>query len=373
MCRPLLVLLACCAVAPALAAQAVRGTLREETSNQPIEGGLAQLLDSSRVVASAVSDAQGRFHLVAPAAGPYRLRALRIGYRPWTSDRFTLAPGEERALALVVPAVAVVLDEIVASAASPCRTRPESDRRVALLWDEARTSLGLLGRGRRDLEFHGLLTRRRLDRVGRVTFLDTYPSYSEGAWPVTSQPAESLALLGFVQVRDTLRGPVYYGPDVAAFFSDAFLDTHCFRLVPSPRRERHLIGVGFGPARGRTLPDIEGTLWLDRRTGALARLEYRYVNLWRWVPADGAGGSLEFARLADGTPVMTGWRITAPVARRLPWGGQPEDGTRDYFGSAEVTLQGFSEEGVVVREIRAAGGRALWKREPPRDPRRPGT
>ena len=35
-----------------------------------------------------------------------------------------------------------------------------------------------------------------------------------------------------------------------------------------------------------------------------------------------------------------------------------------YFGSAEVTLGGTSEEGVVVKEVRAADGRVLWRREP---------
>jgi hypothetical protein len=344
-----------------LGAQVVRGTLTEELSGRPVHGGLAQLIGPRGVAASAVTDERGRFLLPEVAPGSYRLRALRIGYRPWTSDSFTLGPGEERTFTLVIPSVPVLLDELVAQGTSPCRARPESDRRVTLLWDEARTSLGLLGGGRAGLEYFGVLTRRRLDPAGKVNFLDTYPSLSEGAWPVTSVAAESLAAAGFVQVRDTVQGPVYYGPDVAAFFSDAFVATHCFRLVAPPRRERHLVGVGFAPARGRRLPEIEGTLWLDRRTGALVRLEYHYVNLWRWVPERSAGGVLEFARLADGTPVMTGWKLTAPIARRLPWTGRVEDGTREYFGGGEVTLQGFSEEGVEVREVRL-GTRVLWKR-----------
>lgn len=358
--------------APALAAQVVRGTMHEEVSGRPIEGGLAQLLDSTRVVASAVSDDQGRFRLPEVPPGRYRLRALRIGYRPWLSDSFTLAAGQELAMTFLVAGVPVLLAEIEVTGTNPCQARPETDRRVALVWDEARTSLGLLGGGRSGITYQGTLTRRRYDAAGRITFLDTYPTESEGAWPVTSLPAETLAVTGFVQVRDTLLGPTYYGPDVAAFFSDAFLRTHCFRLVAPPRRERHLLGVGFAPARGRTLPDIEGTLWLDRRSGALVRLEYRYVNLWRWVPRDGAGGELTFARLTDGTPVMTGWRITAPIARRLPWGGRRDQRTRDYFGDSEVALAGTSEEGVQVKEVRAADGRVLWRREPAPPPR-PGT
>lgn len=350
-----------CLTSPA-AAQSLRGTVLEELSQRPVAGGLVQLLDSSRVGGSAVTDEQGRFVLGGVRPGLYRLRVLRIGFRPWSSDSLYAVADGERQVVLTVPVVPVLLDDIAVEGANACRATPEADRRVALLWDQARTSLGLLGGGRRDLDYHVSITRRRRDAAGRVNHLELLPSLGQGAWPVTSQPAESLAQLGFVQPRDTLDGPVYFGPDVAVFFSDAFLRTHCFRLVAPGATERWLLGVGFSPVRGRPVPDIEGTLWLDRRSGHLHRLEYQYTGLWHWVPDGAAGGSLDFSRLQGGTPIITGWKIMAPVARRLPWRRTGDATGRRFFGQAEVMLGGYREEEAVVTEVRSAGGAVVWKR-----------
>jgi Carboxypeptidase regulatory-like domain len=330
-------LLAC--LSSPVVAQSVRGTVVEELSQRPVIGGLVQLLDSSRVGASAVTDDQGRFLLAVVPRGRYRVRVLRIGFRPWGSDSlFTVADGE-RQVVLTVPVVPVLLDDIAVEGSSACRATPEADRRVALLWDQARTSLGLLGGGRRDLDYHVTISRRRLDAAGRVHNYEVLPGVGQGAWPVTSQPAESLALLGFVQPQDTLDGPVYFGPDVAVFFSDAFLKTHCFRLVAPGATERWLLGVGFAPVRGRAVPDIEGTLWLDRRSGHLHRLEYQY-----------------------GAPIITGWKLKAPVARRLPWRRTGDATGRRFFGEAEVMLGGYREEEAVVTEVRSTDGTVVWKR-----------
>lgn len=340
----------------------MRGTVLEELSQHPVAGGLVQLLDSSRVGGSAVTDEQGRFVLGGVRPGLYRLRVLRIGFRPWSSDSLYAVADGERQVVLTVPVVPVLLDDIAVEGSNACRATPEADRRVALLWDQARTSLGLLGGGRRDLDYHVTISRRRLDAMGRVNNLEVLPALGRGAWPVTSQPAESLAQLGFVQPRDTLEGPVYYGPDVAVFFSDAFLQTHCFRLVAPPAIQPSLLGVGFSPVRGRALPDIEGTLWLDRRSGHLHRLEYHYTGLWHWVPPGAAGGSLDFSRLAAGTPIVTGWKLKAPVARRLPWRRSGDAMGRRFFGQADVILGGFREEEAVVTEIRSPAGAVVWTR-----------
>jgi len=349
-------------------AQTIHGTVVEELSQRPVAGGLVQLLDASRVGASTVTDEQGRFLLPPVPPGQYRIRVLRIGFRPWSSDSlFELVHGDRQVL-LTVPVEPVLLAEIAVEGASPCRATPDADRRVALLWDQARTSLGLLGAGRRDLDYHVTISRRGLDAAGRVTSLEMLPALGQGAWPVTSLPADSLAELGFVQPGDTVEGPTYYGPDVAVFFSDAFLQTHCFRLVAPAATRRSLLGVGFAPVRGRRLPDIEGTLWLDRRSGHLQRLEYRYTGLWHWVPPGGAGGSLDFSRLRAGTPIITGWKLKAPVARRLPWRRSDDAEARRFFGQAEVMLGGFREEEAVVTEVRTAEGAVVWKRPTPTAP-----
>jgi hypothetical protein len=344
------------------------GRVVESESRQPVAAALVQLLPAATdsILASSVTSEQGRFRFSGVPAAAYRTRVLRIGFRPWTSEPMAFDPARPAELNLAIPAIPVVLSDITVETRSPCRESPAQDQRMALLWDEARTALGLLGVGSSEtmLEFRSTLTKRMVDPGNHLVSENSMLAFGRGAWPVASQPADSLAQLGFVQARDTLFGPVYYGPDVAVFFSDAFLGTHCFRLVAGSEPE--LLGLGFEPHKNRRLPDIEGVLWLDREHNRLRRLEYRYTALWAWVPRGSAGGTLEFAFLGDGRPVLTGWSIRAPVARLTDWpeGTRVRDeSTRPFFGTGKVILQGFREEQGQVKDIRLQDGTVLWKRE----------
>jgi len=362
-----IVVLACTA-AP-LQAQVLRGVLIESGSALPVAAGLLQLLSGGdTIIISVGTSERGRFAFPEVAPGRYRIRALRIGYRAWTSEPFQLAAGQIKDDTLAIPTVPVVLEEITVEARSPCHATPREDRRMALLWDEVRTALGLLEAELPDtVEFESVLTRRFVDPMDRIVAQERRTLYNIGRWPVTSQQPESLARLGYVQPRDTLEGPVYYGPDAKVFFSDAFLRTHCFRLEPTPKQTPELVGLGFEPVKRRRVIDIEGTLWLDRQSGALRTLEYRYVPLWDWVPRGRAGGVLSFGRLDSGSLVITGWVVRAPVARidRSPAGRLLHDErSRPYFGSGRLVLHGFRLEIGEVQEIRARDGRVLWRRPP---------
>jgi hypothetical protein len=158
-----------------------------------------------------------------------------------------------------------------------------------------------------------------------------------------------------VQPRDLISGPVYFGPDVAVFFSDAFLQTHCFRLIPGP--DRTLVGLGFEPVKTRKVVDIEGVLWLDREQNRLRRLEYRYTALWPWVPKGSTGGRLDFEFLAGGQPVLTGWSIRAPVARIEDWseGTRVRDGRRPVLPVGEGNC-GFGRVGESTTSASPTGG-----------------
>jgi hypothetical protein len=351
-----------------ISAQIVRGTVLEEDSRRPVAGALIQLLapgDSIR--ASAVSGENARFSLPQVDPGRYRLRMLRIGYRAWTSEPFALAAGQVLDDTLAIPAVPVVLTEITVEANNPCRGSPEEDRRLALLWDEARKSLGLTGASTGEvLAFRTARSRWFVDPYAHVSDLRRWEAFDEGRWPVTSLAPESLAVAGFVQPRDTTLGPVYYGPDAAVFFSDGFLRTHCFRLVASPPDAPGLLGLGFEPVKGRAVPDIEGVLWLDRKSSVLDRLEYRYTGLWSWVPAGRAGGTIEFGLLSSGQLVITAWELRAPMASTQPYPPavrERDQSTRPYFGGQKVLLHGFKVEAGSVQEVQGADHRVLWQRE----------
>lgn len=216
------------------------------------------------------------------------------------------------------------------------------------VWQQARTTLGLIeAGGERELEFSVRTRERTLDKWERQLQEFTSHTYGRGTWPVQSLPAESLAAGGFIQVHDTLQGPIYYGPDVAVFFSDVFLASHCFRLLPAPKGESDLIGLGFEPIGGRQTADIEGVLWLHRRDG-LSRLEYQYSRMPPWVPRGKAGGVLRFDRLRAGRPIITGWSLQAPIA---------------WFERGRYGLHGFRQ---LVGELESVrdDSEVVWRRSP---------
>lgn len=349
------------------AGQALRGTLLDDGSGAPLQAVLVDALraaDDSALRRTA-TDARGRFGFADVPAGRYRVRVNRIGFRPWVSEEFPLGPGQTLDSVWRVASEAVVLTEIVVESENACRASLDDDRRMALVWDEARKSLSLLQRrgGGDSLEFIFTRTRIQVDTTGIERVLGRFPGGGRGLWPITSQAPESLAQLGYVQPRDTLSGPIYYGPDPEVFFSEPFLQTHCFRLVPPPGDHPDWIGLGFRPVPERELADIDGVLWLARQDATLRRLEFRYTRLWSWVPPGRAGGSLEFARLPSGQPVVVGWTMRAPIASRAPAtaGRRRSDArTEAFFGSGRTTLQGFLVEESLVAQILGPGGRVLW-------------
>lgn len=67
---------------PASAQTLVRGTLLDAASGQPIPSGVVTIsANRGRWQRSAQSDSAGRFEFEDVSAGPYRLRARRVGYR----------------------------------------------------------------------------------------------------------------------------------------------------------------------------------------------------------------------------------------------------------------------------------------------------
>jgi hypothetical protein len=71
--------------------QVVRGSVRSRATDASIPGTVLVLLDSAGETAARVlADEHGGFALYARIPGRYRLRAARIGFRPLTSDAFTL-------------------------------------------------------------------------------------------------------------------------------------------------------------------------------------------------------------------------------------------------------------------------------------------
>ena len=333
-------LLLCAFAAPALTAQTLRGDLVGAVSGQPVGYALLLLVDSTgRERVRTLSDGSGQFVLAAPSPGTYRVRVLRIGYQSFESPTMVLDAGERRYHA-ALPDVAIALPAVTVEAEKRCRVRPGEGEPVAALLEQSQTVLGVteLAIERRLFRFRSAVRDRMLGVDLRITRERGDTSNGFSAWPFGSLPPDSLVRNGFVQ--EGPNGPTYYSPDASVFFSDAFLDTHCFSVETHPT-DSTVVGLRFEPVRKRKVPDVLGVLWLDRASRELRRLEYRYTGLEDWAPARLVGGWIEFRRLPNGAPLIVAWQIRAPVP-------SSNDGKRKLFGFME-------REGRVINVFTADG------------------
>ena len=310
---PLLLLAAALLAAGPAAAQSVRGRVVEPGTGQPVSGAVVMLLDAqgARVTAT-LTDAQGGFAMHAGAPGTYSLRAERVGYAAAASPALSLAADQTAEQALVMEPRLVTLEPLLVSATQrECTIRPQAEAAVA--WEELRKALdaAAVADQRRSHAFRKRYFRneRSLFQRRRISSQDwTSPDFSTE--PFHATPVDRLAEHGYVEgaAGDSL---VFHAPDARTLLSDAFLDQHCFRL----RERGRSVGLEFAPTADRTLPDVRGILWMDRRTARLRRLEYTYVNLPYANPADALGGELEFEQLPDGAWIVRRWVVRMPRLR----------------------------------------------------------
>lgn len=332
-------------------AQIVRGHVVDAGSGQPLYGAIVALMDASGAqVAAAISDADGYATLPAPMPGRYRLQARRIGFRSTTSTPFTLAAGQKLAVLLVASAVPVQLATIKVTGKERCTTRPEEGRAAFTLWNEVRKALTAttlteqqhlvqttVRKFDRDLDSDEEQVKRESDTV--VTGMSTEP--------FAAMPAQFLEMNGYAQLADTESW--YYAPDAHVLLSDAFAEHHCFRVTASKDSARTLIGLGFEPVKDLDVPNVTGTLWLDRRTGELHTLQFYYTDLPSRLPKHRFGGDLDFRRLPTGAWIIQHWVI------RMPHLGI-------YIGrfhQRDTLVDGVHESGGDVLRV-AAGNAALF-------------
>lgn len=310
-----------CAWSP-IEAQVVRGVVRETAGGTDVPGVLVTL---ERVAAqtaagalSVLSNERGEYAIRAPGPGRYRLAAKRIGVRRSVTESFDLSEGETREVTVEIEPLVYTLPEVAVATADFCIVRREQEGRVASLWDEVRTALTATSITVRDTLYRGsvVMFGRLLDGRGRILNENRYQREGLLRQTFTSADPESLSVHGFWRDEaDTVR---FDAPDVDVLLSRAFMRDHCFELVDDANGET---GLRFTPARGRTVGDVQGTIWLDARSFELRRVEFGYTRMERVPRADRFGGEVHFARLASGAWVVRRWFIRSPqftrqVARR---------------------------------------------------------
>ena len=365
-------LLSCLALAPILQsadAQVVRGSVVDSVTSRPLGDFTIQLIDSAgESVAAALAQPGGRFTLRAPVAGTYRLRVLRIGFRRTQSSSFGLGMGETVERTVAMPQISVALTGIRIVGEQRCEDMPDRGEAVATVWDEARKAVQavqLTGSERR-LRMRVRDYTRDLPLRG-ATATDERSSEREGltANPYVSPDAASLARDGYVQRRPD--GVWYYAPDASALLSDAFVDTHCFQLRRDAVSGDSLIGIAFEPVRRRSLPDIRGVLYVDRRSAELRELRYLYTQLPDAAEGRDFGGRVTFQRVPGGAWIIREWMVRGPVFTvrphaNLSTSGLPLQGAAPASGRLDSTLVGTHVGGGEVLVARTFDGATVWAR-----------
>ncbi len=335
-----------------LEAQTVRGQLVDSISRSPLGGAFLTLVDQQGVErARAITDDAGQFVLLAPAPGSYRLRSKRIGFRPYLSPALALRTGETTTYRMAIDPIPIALKEVVVAGERQCDIDAGgSGASVAALWEEVREALAAVAWTSRVSGYWYDLThfQRELTPGGKRLGPDsTWHEVGFQQVPFRSAPATELAALGYVIVAED--GWTYHGPDADVLLSEPFLATHCFET----KAANGLVGLGFTPARGRTLPDIKGTLWIDDDTGELRYLEFSYTNLPEHVIEPRAGGHFEFMRVPSGAWIVRDWVIRMPIARIV----------QGPYQSGVPQVVAFREAGGSAVQIKAENGTIVYRSE----------
>jgi len=343
-------------------AQVVHGGVAD-SAGRPLPGVVVLLVDSSeRPTTRALTDGAGRFRLAAPSPGTYRLRTLRIGYRPSVSSPVALGAESTVEQEIVLVALPLHLDTVRVGDRTACSSIPaDSAATIATVWEQARTALtaARLTAGGRVIAATTLSFQRTLDPSnGRIQTQLTAVRTEYVHEPWKALAPDSLRRLGYVFV-DKTGASTFYAPGFDMLLDPAFVEDHCFRL--GKKSDSRQIVLEFEPTRERRrIAEIAGALTVDRRTAELRGLEFKYVNVQSDV-ADYARGQIDYARLANGGWVISRWTIQMPVLERSAPGGGSFLGQR--VNQPDTRVSELQVTGGVVTAV-VANRDTVWVRPP---------
>ena len=335
-------------------AQAVHGQLTDSVTRSPIVGAFLTLVDAQGAErARAITDAAGQFTITAPSAGSYRIRSKRIGFKPFVSTPLALRVGETLSFSAAIDPIPVALEEVVVAGDRQCDVESGEGASVAALWEEVQEALAAVAWTSREPGYWYQVTQFEREQFSQSQRRGIDTSWINAGFyevPFRSVPAEQLEREGFVLIDQ--EGWTYHEPDADVLLSTSFLRTHCFESKVGKGDTEGLVGLGFQPARGRRLPDVTGTLWIDRHSAELRHLEFRYVRLPQGLSAPNAGGRVEFMRVPTGAWMVRDWIIRMPIV---------EQGRTPTYGSSFPQTVGYRERGGSAIEIKTRSGAPLYR------------
>ena len=335
-------------------AQTIAGQVVDKVTEREIGAGFVILMDGADVeIVRLLTSADGEFEFRGVRPGVYRLKSERIAYRATFSPRFELRRGESQRFRLEIEALPLALASIEVREETACRTRPSEGEATAILWEEIRKALAAATwtASQRGYRYRHLQYERDLDRrARRVTAEQSRERTGFYQAPFRSQDADTLAEEGYVVDHDGEWW--FYGPDDKVLQADAFLRTHCFRVVRDRDDYEGMIGLAFEPTPGRRVTDIKGTLWLDERSSELRTLEFRYTNLIHDIDDKRLGGTVEFLQMPNGAWVVYRWELRMPllgVERRI-----------NQRPMERVVVRGYRDVGGEVVNVQTASGETVY-------------
>jgi hypothetical protein len=335
-----------------LSGQTVRGVVVDQL-DRPIPGVVLQLTDStSRAYVRTLTNERGEFRLTAPSEGRYRVRSTRIGFQPTNTDFFTLRVGAELTQRIVLASRPIVLDPVRSVVRTSCRMLGLDSTAITFTaWEQVRAALAAadLTAETQQLATTTLTYDRTrtlegvtVQQAGRVTT-------AKAAQPWHSLSGDSLRKMGYVILDADGKGRVFHGPDLRVLGSDLFAEDHCFHIAASPDSTR--FGIAFEPTPQRKdMPEIVGTVWLDRATSELREMEWQYINVARNIDETATGGAMHFARLRNGLWLISRWNIHMPF---VTLGGGSD--------ANSITFRGVKTlGGELIAASSASGNDTLW-------------
>lgn len=309
-----------------LHAQLVDLQVRESPSRAPVTGAIARLIGPQGVVSQGLTNEQGRVYLLGPRAGQYRLKIDRIGWTGMLTEPFEVPAGSTVRREVIMVSRPIELPALVVTGKSACDLKG-AGAVTTVLWEEIGKALtaSVLTQRHGRLPIHVREFSRHVALSGQILREWVTASSVIRGRPFSTLPPAVLANAGFVQLSED--STTYAVPDADLLLSDAFAATHCFKAVPV---QNGLVGLEFVPAAGRKVPDVRGTLWLDRTTDDLKYIEFTYTGLEGELAEAGLGGRVDFQRLPTGAWIISHWYARMPRLATSPKG---------------VTLVGFVDRG----------------------------
>lgn len=350
-------------------AQSVRLSIVDATRDVPLGGVIVTLVDEAGgFVVEGLVSASGQRILVAPAAGRYRVRVRRVGFRPFISEPFQLSAGET-SLVLRVPPDRITLPPVRTAARATCRTGGAVDDATTIALNEVRAALASAALGWKEQidPLQSATIERRLTLGGKRIDEQRTPKGVLRSPPFVSDSASEMHRLGYVRFDSTDGDRTYLLPSTEVLLSDAFAAVHCFALVEDPK-DGSRVGVRFEPLVSQNRPDVAGTMWLARETASPTTIEFQFTRVAYPARTPGAMGVISLARLASGAWYIDRWSIRMPVFTR--WGSPPRTehtGWVEHGGDAvPVRSDGKSNSDQASRGGAASGSLRREERIVPR-------